>query len=179
MDNYQNYWKNLQYDIYYNIPCKIHKIANIVIYYNIDNLEIIYNFDKKDSEKIRTLLWTDFINSCFIEKIILNDKIIFFNHNFEKLENDNWEKFEEIIKNLPNENVQKYNKIIFIFSKTEESLDEYLWFMRLVRYETFEYEEDEFFWQETLKTREMCFLNNDQILSEFNKIKNKIKINTP
>lgn len=154
----ENYWKNLTYDIYYNIPCKLHKIANIFIFYNIKNLEIIYNFEKKDSEKIRTLLWTDYINGIYIEKIVLNDKELILSD------------IHKILENLPNENLQLNNKIVFYFSKTEDGKDEYLWFMYLVRYEVFEYEEDDFFREKTIQERKLCLLDLKQISDEFNKI---------
>lgn len=76
----------------------------------------------------------------------------------------------EILENLPNENLQLNNKIIFYFSKTEDGKDEYLWFMYLVRYEIFEYEEDEFFREKTIKERKLCLLDLKQISDEFNKI---------
>jgi len=57
------------------------------------------------------------------------------------------------------------NKIYLNFDKNiktmDDCLDDYLWFIQLIRYEVFDYEENSFFYNKSLNERKQCFLREE------------------
>lgn len=158
---------NIIYDENCTSLCLIHKISKIKIYHNVNNLEIIYNFDKNEFELAKKLLSIDCSHSIFIDKFIINN---FKNYN-KTTNNLNYQ-----IQNLTELDIMDLNNFIKLkfdisSENIKDSIDEYIWFIYLVRYETFEYEEDEFFLNETIKKREMC-ISREMLLKKINSLWN-------
>jgi len=106
---------NIVYEENQNFISLTHEIDNIIIFHDISKLEIIYNFEKTQIKKIKQLILTDAINSSFIKKININNKLILkkndnFLHNLQLLDDKFFNENENIItlifdknkKNLPN-----------------------------------------------------------------------------
>jgi len=76
-------FNNIIYEENYNCACFLHKINNIIIYYNVPELKIIYHFQKFEFNQVKKLIYLDYVNSSFIVKIIINNSIILENNNLK------------------------------------------------------------------------------------------------
>lgn len=136
------YWENWEYN------CKYHKISNIEIFYKNIDLEILYKFKNKDNLLALKILFTDTMHAYFLNELKINETIIpliadegtFVTHASTYI-------------NYTGVNTAKMSfKTDDNFLK-DKLVEEYIWFMSLVRVEIFENEEDEFYIEQEINRR--------------------------
>ena len=153
----------MTYYEYHDLACKKHKISDINIYYNVENLEINYVFYKKDKYLLLELLKTDINNAVYFKKIYFNGGGgINYTQNFDDTENCNYSVSFETNNKKNNEiDYEDINIVSVMFSKNEEDIEniisEYIWFMRLVRCEIFKYHENDYYIDKEIKRRKDCY----------------------
>lgn len=125
------YWEQ------YEKACEVHYINKIKIIYEPNKIKYTYFYNKSEEVLATKLIKLDVDLGIFIEKLILND-----------------------VKLNPSDDLKKtsieFNRCEIVFKKNDDAIDEFVWFMSLVRVEIFDYEEDEYFIDKAINVREKC-----------------------